>query len=393
MNWQSLLNPKIQKFIQDNESQDVSELALKKPPNPDWDHKLILDQIKSRQKAKKKLPLWLSAHPNIILPAPSTLEQASSSATARYKASLVKGKTFVDLTGGAGIDCHALTEYYDQGICIERDPYTAELIEHNIKCLTDIPVTTYCDTAENYIKNMEKTDLVIIDPQRRDTRKRGKFKLEECSPAILEMLPALLPKADRIMVKTSPMLDIKQGITQLQNIHTVHIVEWNNDCKELIFIMGENPPDCPEINAVSINDNGEIITEISFTLEEENSAETEYCQPLNYLYEPGPAFQKSGGFNILAKRLNLKKLHPHTHLYTSDILLSHFPGRRFKIIDQYTVKSEKIPLKQAHITTRNFPSDVKTLRKKLKIQEGGDDYLFACTLHDETKKILHSRKI
>ena len=394
MNWQSLLDPDIQKFIRAHETDDVAALALKKPPDPDWDYKLVLDQIKARQKAKLKLPRWPGHHPDIIFPPSDILEQASSAATARYKAGLIKGKSFVDLTGGAGVDSCAMTEHFERGIIIERDENAASLIAHNLPllCSPDVKLDIRQTDAEEFVKEMPDVDLALIDPQRRDKNQKGKFKLEDCSPDILKLLPALHEKAQNILIKTSPMLDIARGIEMLRNAAQVHVVEWRGECKELLFILRKDAQEPVKVTAVCINDEGEVVSEMVFTTEEERQTTAEISAPLRYLYEPGPAFQKSGGFQVLARRFDVKKLHPHTHLYTSDSLKTGFPGRIFEMIGQYPVKSEKIPLKQAHITVRNFPANAPELRKKLKLKEGGDDYLFACTLADGTKTLLHGRK-
>ncbi|MEZ5813933.1 MAG: class I SAM-dependent methyltransferase [Alphaproteobacteria bacterium] len=394
MTWQSLLNPDIQKFIREHENADVAALALKKPPDPGWNYPLILDQIKSRQKARTKLPLWPDHHPDIIFPPSNILEQASSAATARYKAGLIKGKTFIDFTGGAGVDSCALTEHYESGIIIDSNETAATLIAHNLPllCRPGIKLDIRCAKAEDFIKDMPNTDLALIDPQRRDTKTKGKFILESTAPSVLELLPALLEKARHIILKTSPMLDIAQTIKDLKHVHSVHIVEWRGDCKELLFILNRGTTEEPLITAASINDTGDTVSQLIFTAEEEKSANAPLSMPLKYLYEPGPAFQKSGSFQTIAERFNLHKLHAHTHLYTSNTLRPDFPGRCFEIIGQYPVKAQKVPLKQAHITTRNFPLDTATLRKKLKLKDGGKDYLFACTLMDGSKTLLHGRK-
>ena len=394
MNWQSLLDPDIQKFINGHEGGDVTALALKKPPNPDWDYRLILDQIKTRQKARTKLPLWPDHHPDIIFPPSDILEQASSAATARYKARLVKGKSFVDLTGGAGVDSCALTEHYESGTIIERDEHAAELIAHNLPLLylSGVDLDVICTTAEEFVKAMPSVDLVIIDPQRRDGQQKGKFRLENTAPNVLELLPVLLNKTTHIMIKTSPMLDIAQTVADLQHVQAVHVVEYRKDCKELLFIISKNVPNTPQITAVSIDDAGEVLSNLNFTLEEEKKTKAALSMPLNYLYEPGPAFQKSGGFHVISDYFGVEKLQQHTHLYTSETLRTDFPGRSFEIIGKHPAKAEKVPLKQAHITTRNFPMSTAALRKKLKIRDGGDDYLFACTLMDGSKALLHGRK-
>lgn len=394
MTMQSLLDPEVQKFIREHERDDVRALALKKPKDPSWDYPCILDQIKSRQKARVKLPLWADHHPDIIFPSPGTLEQASSAATARYKAALVKGSSFADLTGGAGVDSCALTEHYKQGHIIDCDQNAADLIAHNLPllCTSQPDLNVQCARAEEFIKTMPQLDLAIIDPQRRDGTQKGKFKFADCSPDILKLLPELLEKAQTVLIKTSPMLDIAQGIKELCHVQAVHIIEWKGDCKELVFILSKSAAKTPQITAAKIDDNGEILQALNFTQEEEQNASPKIAMPEKYLYEPGPAFQKSGAFGIMAQRFGLKKLHTNTHLYTGESLVSDFPGRVFEIEDQFPAKAGKTPLKQANIAVRNFPMSAPELHKKLKIKEGGEAYIFACTLANGSKTLLSTRK-
>ena len=397
MSWQSLLNPDIQEFVHTHEKDDVAALALKTPPTADWDYKLILDQIKSRQKAQRKIPLWLTHHKNIIFPPPDLLEQASSAATARYKAGLIQGKTFVDLTGGCGVDTCAFTEHFTSGYCIEKDKSAADLLAHNLPLLSPTPVEVINTSAENFIKTMPPLDVALIDPQRRDSNQKGKYRFEDCTPNILSLLPGLLEKTQTALIKTSPMLDITQGIAALEStgaaVQEVHCPQWQGECKELLFITSQNTKTPPTITAVTLNDEGKTLSKLAFTQKEEITGKAPLSEPLTYLYEPGPAFQKSGGFNTIAQKYAVHKLAPQTHLYTSNNLINDFPGRSFEIVRQYPVKAEKIPLKQAHITVRNFPMSTPNLRKKLKIKDGGQDYLFACTLANGTKTMLHARKI
>lgn len=379
--WQALLHPHIKTFIAAHQNNDVRDLALKKCPNPDWPYPLILDQIKARQKAAIKIPLW-TKHQDIIFPPSNTLEQASSAATARYKATLVKGKTFADLTGGAGVDSHALIEHYKSGSIIDADENTAALIKHNMALLTQKPVTVECDTAENFIKTMQPVDLTLIDPQRRNQSRKGLYKLEDCSPNIFELLPNI--KADRILLKTSPMLDINQGIEQLGCVEHTYVLEWQGECKEVLFILkpGTKTKNIP-ITAVKLDNEGNALQSFTYTCEEEQNLTTQISKPLKYLYEPSPAFMKAGGYKSLSNTYDLAKLHPHTHLYTSENPIKNFPGRGFEIIGTYTPQAKALPIKKANLTIRNFPQDTATLKKKLKLKDGGNDYLFACTITDE----------
>ena len=394
--WQALLDPNIKAFMAMHESSNVRDLALKKSPNPDWPYPLILDQIKSRQKAAVKTPQWLKID-NVIFPSSNTLEQASSTATASYKASLISKKTFVDLTGGSAIDSYALTEHFESGTIIEADESTAALIRHNMALLTSKRVKTLHTTAENFIETMEPVDLALIDPQRRDQNRKGLYRLEDCSPNIIELLPKI--KAKSILLKTSPMLDINQGIEQLGCVKHVHVLEWQGECKELLFLLtlGEKTPKIP-ISAVKLDDQGTPLQSFTYTREEEQETTIQISEPLKYLYEPSPAFMKAGGHKSINNTYSTTKLHPHTHLYTSKNPIKNFPGRGFEIIDTYPPQAKALPIKKANLTVRNFPTDIVTLKKKLKLKDGGNDYLFACTILDSQTnknqhKILHCRKI
>ncbi|MCB1532707.1 MAG: class I SAM-dependent methyltransferase [Alphaproteobacteria bacterium] len=376
-----------------NDDADIRELALKKPPSADWPYPLILDQIKARQKAAVKIPSW-SEHPDIVFPSSDLIEQASSTATAQYKAVLASGRSFADLTGGAGVDCAALASRFERGICIDCEENAAALLSHNLARLTQTPIEVYCESAENFLGRIEPVDLIMIDPQRRTQTRKGFFRLEDCSPDVPALLELLKTKTKRALIKTSPMLDIAQAIIDLGCVRAVHILEWRGDCKEVVYDLDfESPPaseDIPRI-CVSLDDEGAVLKRFEFSPSQEQ-ARAETTLPQAFLYEPGPAFQKAGGFNAIAHRYSVQKLHEHTHLYTSEIYNPDFPGRAFEIIEILPVQHKALPLKKANLSIRNFPGDVASLRKKLKLQEGGDSYLFACTLADERKVLVHGRK-
>jgi len=399
-NWQSLLNPKIQEFVRAHAKDDVARLALKKPPNPDWPYALILDQIKARQKAAMKIPLWLDVR-GVIFPPASIMEQASSAATAHYKAALVRGKVFADLTGGAGVDSAALAQHFDEGHIIDADENAAGLIAHNLALLSDMTAHVGHARAEEFIKDMPPADLAIIDPQRRDANKKGRYRFEDCSPNVLALLPTLREKARHIMIKTSPMLDIDEGVSQLGGVSAVHTLEWRGDCKELVFIIGPDAPENIPITAVFLDDKGNAAHRFTFTRAQEKQADIHYGAAQRYLYEPGPAFMKAGSFGAMAQRFNLAKLHPNTHLYSSDALITDFPGRIFEITDQVPAERKKLKAalgsNKANISVRNFPMSAAELAKKMGIKDGGDCYIFACAAMDEHNKerkiLLLSRKI
>ena len=197
------------------------------------------------------------------------------------------------------------------------------------------------------------------------------------------------------MLKASPMLDLSAAISTLPSLSAIHVVEWDGQCREILCLMDFNNPtsaaDIP-ITAITINDAGLAIKQLSFTKTEEEREEASFGPPMNYIYEPGPAFQKSGAFNVIAHQYGLRKLHKHTHLYTGDKLLSDFPGRAFRFSGVLPANAKALSFRKANLSVRNFPAKAPALLKKLKLTEGGEDYLFACTLSDGKKALLHCRK-
>jgi 16S rRNA G966 N2-methylase RsmD len=388
--WKQLLSSEMRDFIISKGEEDVAALGLKRPPEAAWPYTLILDQIKARQKAKAKMPEWHAAK-DIVFPPASLIEQASSEATARYKASLFKGTLFADLTAGAGMDFAALLKNFEHGIAVEKNKTSSEILSHNLNALGFKNFEVLNKDAENEIENIPSCDLVYIDPQRRSENTKGLFRFEDCSPNILKILPQALKKAGNIAIKASPMLDIDQGIRALSHVTQVHVIEWRGECREVIYIL---KPDADEayITPVIIDDNGNTQAKISFTRAEESNAISEFNDPLKYIYEPSPAFQKAGCYKFLGTHYGLKKLHPHTHLFTSDAPCPNFPGRVFEVVGLYPASGKDLPFDKANLTVRNFPASADELRNKLKLKDGGNEYLFACTRRDEGKILIHARK-
>jgi len=395
--WRALLDPEIRDFVLSHADDDVSALALKKPPRPDWPMRIVLDQIKARQKAKGKIPLWLGIE-EIVFPSSDLMEQASSLPCALYKVSLAGGARMVDLTAGAGIDGFAFGECFATLDCVEKDPQTAEILAHNYKILQKARLLradfqVICADAADYVSGMAPCDWVFVDPQRRAGGKKGLYRFESGSPDILALLPFLKDKAAHILLKTSPVLDIGQAIEALGCVSAVHIVQWEGECKEVLYIL--NPESVPnlEIHAVEIDAKGQAVKAFAFKPEQEKAEAASVGMPERYLYEPGPAFLKSGAFNLLAIRFGLKKLHPHTHLYTSDTAHGDFPGRVYEVLEVRPVGSGTGILREAELILRNFPGTVEGLRKKLKLAEGQAHRVFACTVADGTKKLVITKKI
>ncbi|MEM7680115.1 MAG: RsmD family RNA methyltransferase, partial [Pseudomonadota bacterium] len=357
----SLQRPEIKDFIHSHTKSDVAALALKKPPHADWPYPAILDQIKALQKAAKKLPNW-AKNPDIILPAPDLIEQASSQACANFKASLFKGKSFADLTAGAGIDTLAFAKNFNEGVCVDKSEITTEILQHNFETLSIKHVAIHHQDAAKALQIMDKKDLIFIDPQRRDKNAKGFIKLENYAPNVLELLPALKNACDTLLIKASPMLDLWQAAKDLSVVDRVFVIEWQGECKELLFQCDMNKKTQLQdiaITCVSINDEGQPLHQFTFTKAEEDSATPELAtpEPGDLIFEPGPTLMKGGAFKTLAARYDLKKLHPHTHLYIVPNA-ENISGRWFTLENILPVERKALPVKKANLAIRNFPDSV-----------------------------------
>ena len=353
--------------------------------------------------AAEKLPSW-AACPTIQYPVRLSMEQCSSEYTARYKASLVKGETLVDLTGGLGVDCSFLSESFTHTTYVEQQAALCQLAQHNFACLGK-KITVVNALCEDYVDSMEPVDVIFIDPARRDNKGGKVALLGDCTPNLLTIGNKLLQKCQTLLVKLSPMIDIESVIKVFPSTQEVHIVAVNNECKEvLVRVKGEmagisgtstgSVTDIPAVTEPCI-----ICANLPqqdqpfvFTRKAEEACTIAYSLPQTYLYEPNAAILKAGAFKQVAQQMGVHKLHPNSHLYTSDTLVSHFPGRIFTIDRITKVQKKEInDIEKANVSIRNFPGSVADLRKKLKLKDGGDTYIFATTLHDNSKVLIIGR--
>ena len=392
---EELLRPEVQTFLQQYEGTDPGDLILKFPSVAGVPIATLADQLKSRSKAKEKIPQWYATR-NIIFPWPGLLEQASSQTTAQYKARWFSGQKMADLTGGTGVDTYYMAQNFHSADYVEPNRELVTLAQHNFKTLGLSAVNFYHTKAEAYLQDHgEEIDLLYLDPSR---RKEGQkvFFLDQCKPDIKMLASSLVQKAKTVLVKVSPMIDPGYAIRHLKRVHQVHVVSVNNDCKEVLLVLKNMPCDDPEIVAVNSLKTG-LDQEFRFCYSDEKSQEVAYHTPKNYLYEPNSAILKSGAFKSIAGRYSLAKLHPHSHLYTSGALIEGFPGRSFEILGlcKYDKKAilAVLPQGKANIATRNFPVSVEDIRKKTGIKPGGEHFIFATTDVDNHKILIISRKL
>lgn len=379
-------------FIEEHLNDDVHELALKHS-NAKVDMALALRQIEARQLLRKKVPSW-SANPELLFPSHLSIEQCSSEASANYKASLMKGESFADLTGGLGIDCYYISQNFQHSDYVEHNPELCALARHNYEVLGAKTMVVHNDSAEVFLNQCEPLDCLFIDPARRDVHGRKVVSVSDCTPNVVDLQDLMLRKAKRVMVKLSPMLDISQALKELRHVKEIHVVAVSNECKELLFIMEPAFDDEPTYTCVNLETRQPVVT---FSMEEERVAILQLAKELgHYLYEPNPAVMKGGCYKMLSQRYALKKLHRNSHLYTSDSLIQDFPGRIFEV-DGWAIYGKKAKdllkdVDKASIAVRNFPMTVAEIRKSLKINDGDQTYLFATTLSDERKVIILTHK-
>ena len=381
-------------FIQEHLHDDVRELALKYHDNAKVDMALALRQIEARQLLQKKMPSW-STNDDLLFPPHLSIEQCSSEATARYKASLLQGNTFADLTGGLGVDCFFIAQNFHHSVYVEQNPELCTLAEHNYAVL-HAPIQIHNASAETYLNSCEPVDCLFLDPARRDTYGRKTVSIADCTPNVIALQDLLLKKAHRVMVKLSPMLDISKALQELKHVKEVHVVAVANECKELLFILEPDYSEAPVFTCVNLSSDQPAV---SFTLEEERNAPVLLATEVSsYLYEPNAALMKAGCFRLLAQTYGIQKLHPNSHLYTSDQLVNGFPGRIFKVEDwapfNKRIKQTLLAgVEKASIATRNFPLSVAELRKTWKIADGDKVFLFATTVAGEQKIVIFASLI
>lgn len=352
---------------------------------------LVANQINGKQIAQSKIPMWFKEQ-KLLYPSKTSMEQCSSELTARYKSSLAKGKSFIDLTGGFGVDSYFISKSFENGTHCEIDTDLQFIAQHNFKVLKSTINSINTNGVDYLKKSSESFDLIYIDPSRRNSSNQKVVQLKEYTPNILEHLNLLLEKSKTVLIKTAPLLDIKQVINQLSFIKEIHVVAVNNECKELLFLLEKNSEG--EIKICCSDLSKDISFRFSFS--DENTKCT-YAYPQKYIYEPNASILKAGAFNSIANQYNLNKIHTNSHLYTSDQRISNFPGRQFELKTITGLNKKEIsPLlknNKANITRRNFPLSVSDIRKKIGVKDGGEDYIFATTLMGDEKRVLLCRKI
>ena len=436
------MNQATQDFIRQHQDDDVRQLAFLGSKYPEVDMPFALDQIRGRKMARVKLPRWASLE-GIIYPPHISMEQCSSESTALYKAELaarllglpasssgteMKAENeieFVDLTGGFGVDFSYIAARLGvKSMYVERQAHLCEAAKENFGRLglknaivkngdgievlhsflpkkddaasTDDSLGIIYDQPLSLLKTKLGLKLIFIDPARRDDAGNKVVSLKDCTPDVTVLQEEMLSKADYVIIKLSPMLDWHRAISELSHVREVHIISVNNECKELLLVlsarnMGE------KLRIYCINDAQSFVCD---ELDMESSSvkiAPSTLEEMQYLYEPNASLMKAGCFGVLSGRYDARMLSKNSHLFVSREPVAAFPGRSFRIIavssfNKKELKRHLSGITKANIATRNFPLSVAELRKRLKLKDGGETYIFATTLSDESHVLVITEK-
>lgn len=436
------MNQATQDFIRQHQDDDVRQLAFLGSKYPEVDMPFALDQIRGRKMARVKLPRWASLE-GIIYPPHISMEQCSSESTALYKAELaarllglpasssgteMKAENeieFVDLTGGFGVDFSYIAARLGvKSMYVERQAHLCEAAKENFGRLglknaivkngdgievlhsfhpkkkdavsADDSLGITYDQPRSLLKTNLGLKIIFIDPARRDDAGNKVVSLKDCTPDVTVLQEEMLSKADYVIIKLSPMLDWHRAISELSHVREVHIISVNNECKELLLVlsarnMGEN------LRIYCINDAQSFVCEESDMETSSVKIAPSTLEEMQYLYEPNASLMKAGCFGVLSGRYDARMLSKNSHLFVSQAPIEAFPGRSFRIIavssfNKKELKRHLSGITKANIATRNFPLSVAELRKRLKLKDGGETYIFATTLSDESHVLMITEK-
>ena len=436
------MNQATQDFIRQHQDDDVRQLAFLASKYPEVDMPFALDQIRGRKMARVKLPRWASLE-GIIYPPHISMEQCSSESTALYKAELaarllglpasssgieMKAENeieFVDLTGGFGVDFSYIAARLGvKSMYVERQVHLCEAAKENFERLglknaivkngdgievlhsflpkkddatsADDSLGIIYDQPLSLLKTKLGLKLIFVDPARRDDAGNKVVSLKDCTPDVTVLQEEMLSKADYVIIKLSPMLDWHRAVSELSHVREVHVISVNNECKELLLVlsarnMGEN------LRIYCINDAQSFVCDELDMESSQVKIAPSTLEEMLYLYEPNASLMKAGCFGVLSERYDARMLSKNSHLFVSQAPIEAFPGRSFRIIavssfNKKELKRHLSGITKANIATRNFPLSVAELRKRLKLKDGGETYIFATTLSDESHVLVITEK-
>lgn len=415
-------------YIREHAGDDIRRLAFQSVPEG-VDKPFVLNQIASRQKARRKLPSWAACEA-LVYPPSLSLEQCSSETTALYKASLLervlpsRGEgcfRMADLTGGFGVDFSVMARSLAASpmlsgterrfFYVERQEVLCGCARHNFPLLGLTDAEVVCDEAERFIVDCPSLDVVYFDPARRDAAGQRTYGIHDCTPDATLLMPVLMGKARVVMVKLSPMLDWHKAVADVNasiagqgSVSHVAIVSAAGECKEVLLVV-QPCLDHPLPEAMLICTEG-MVEVFRCPLSDADM----FSQPVGvgagnypslvgrYLFEPSASLMKSGMFGALQRQFGIRCISSNSHLFVSSDTCPEFPGRHFVIDAVTTLNKRELKeafrgITQANITVRNFPLSAVELRKRLKVKDGGVTYVMATTLADGTHCLLLCSKV
>lgn len=399
-NFGEMLTAEEQRLVERHLDDDVSATALLLAGRSDVRPLLVLRQIEGRQRLRRKVPSW-AACSGLLFPRRLSLEQCSGEAAALYKRRLVErllpdASCMADLTGGLGVDFSFLAPLFGKAIYAERQPELVSLARHNMPLL-GVTNASFCEgDAEDVLAHMPPADLIFLDPARRDASGRKVVLLSDCSPGVEALMPRLLEKARFVLLKLSPMLDLQAALRTLPRVAEVHVVAEGGECKELLLVITSDAPAEPRVFCAD--------GDASFTFlpsEERDAVAPVAASVGRWLYEPGAALLKAGAFKLPSARFGVQKLHANSHLYTSDEMPAHLPGRTFAVDGVYDYNKKEMRRfiadfrllegegkPRANVAVRNFPMHAAALRDSLRLSDGGSRYVFGTTLSPSRRVLI-----
>lgn len=425
-------------FVKQFRESDPRKLALQASRYPDVDMPYALNQIQGWQTALRKLPSW-AACDGVVYPPHLNMEQCSSEATARYKQQVARRwaeripnasrTSMTDLTGGFGVDFSFTSRCFDCATYVERNASLCEVVGANLPRLGIRNAQVKCAEAEAVLKQTEPQTMIFLDPARRDEHGAKTVLIADCTPDVCQLLPRLMQKSQFVMLKLSPMLDWHKAIVDLDGkVREVHIVSADGECKELLLVLA--PDGKPEVQVFCVDiqsrpdsegqyPRSEFVYSIGGEAEPQPTNSTFNIQnsklpsatnltlniehlTLNinnstFLYEPNASVMKAGCFDEIARAYGISAISRNSHLFLSDHETDGFPGRTFAIDAVTTMNKRQLRqtlsgMKQANIAVRNFPLSVAELRKRLKLNDGGDTYIFATTTSEGDHILMLTHK-
>jgi 16S rRNA G966 N2-methylase RsmD len=395
LNISRIYTEEVKQFVQDHLEGDPALLFMRLRDKVSFDLKLAIHQVESRRKAQKKLPNW-SHNFDLFFPPGLSVEQSSSEDTAQFKSELVQGKSMIDLTGGFGVDTYYLARNFKEATYCEQNADLAGIFRYNMEVLGENKFKIHQgDGIEFLAEPPENFDLIYVDPARRGEQNQKLYKLSDCEPDTVSHWPLLQSKARSVLVKASPMMDIKQSLQELPDIQQVWVVSVKNEVKE-VLLLWEKDKKVEEITIHCVDLRPEGRQEFDFSFEKEAASESDFSEVKSYIIEPNAGILKAGAFKYFGQLYGLEKLHPNSHLYTSDSYSEGIPGRVFEVIKELHQPKKELktlfPKGQINVIARNFALSPEEIKNKFKLKDGGNDFLI-CTKVGEKYRVFHCRKM